>query len=440
MGPFPVTGMLRAPDEASFYSIAAARLDGDDVPEIFGTRYVSTRYGDAVPVPFHEARNGPSNHLFQWRGGSWSDITEEAGLAEAGGRFSLSAQFVDATGDGRLDLYVVNDFGSNQLFERDRGASFRAVDSPVCDPGAGMGASWGDVDGDGDLDLHVTNMYSSAGRRLAFQESFGQELGEEAGACAAWPRGTRSTSRTRGRLRAERQRAHRDGPLGLGRGDDRLRPRRAARHLRAGGVPHGARTRRPLKRVLRRVAPQDVEGQGQRPRDQAGVTCLARWSAAFPGAGTRGTARGAPSVTGLSWTCPRSPVSTTWTTGVALRCDWDGDGDEDLWVRSRSGPALRYLENQQGTGRTIRVVSKVLVSSVDVDVEDRNGVERQLRLGRSSGTDGYLASSRSSRRRRSGTATRSSGSATRWRAAMAEACAAAATSGISSSSRRTVGS
>lgn len=81
---------------------------------------------------------------------------------------------------------------------------------------------------------------------------------------------------------------------------------------------------------------------------------------------------------------------------VALRCDWDGDGDEDLWVRSRSGPALRYLENQQGTGRTIRVVSKVLVSSVDVDVEDRNGVERQLRLVRSSGTDGYLASSRSS--------------------------------------------
>ena len=179
-GPFPVTGTLRAPDEASFYSIAAARLDGDPVPEIFGTRYVATRYGDAVPVPFHEARNGPSNHLFQWRAGSWSDITEKAGLAEVGGRFSLAAQFVDATGDGRLDLYVVNDFGSNQLFERDRGASFRPVDSPACDPGAGMGASWGDVDGDGDLDLHVTNMYSSAGRRLAFQESFGQGLGEEA--------------------------------------------------------------------------------------------------------------------------------------------------------------------------------------------------------------------------------------------------------------------
>lgn len=31
--------------------------------------------------------------------------------------------------------------------------------------------------------------------------------------------------------------------------------------------------------------------------------------------------------------------------GVA-RVDWDGDGDLDLWIRSRSAPGLRYMENQ----------------------------------------------------------------------------------------------
>lgn len=180
-GLFRVSGRLVAPDEASFYSIAAADINDDRVPEIYGTRYVTTRYADAVPVPFHEARNGPSNHLFQKKGGEWKDITEKAGLAEEGGRFSLSAQFVDANGDGRLDLYVVNDFGSNQLFEQQRRwGTFKAVESPINDAGAGMGAAWGDVDGDDDIDLYVTNMYSSAGRRTALQSTFGEGLEDAA--------------------------------------------------------------------------------------------------------------------------------------------------------------------------------------------------------------------------------------------------------------------
>ena len=36
---------------------------------------------------------------------------------------------------------------------------------------------------------------------------------------------------------------------------------------------------------------------------------------------------------------------------VALRCDWDGDGDLDLWLRFRSGPTLRFLENHSDPER-----------------------------------------------------------------------------------------
>lgn len=173
-GPFRMGGVGAAPDQASFYSLAAADVTGDGVPEIFGTRYVTTRYADAIPIPFEEAQNGPTNHLFQLVDGQLEDITERAFPGGAGTQFSLSAAFFDADGDFYTDLYVVNDFGSNRLFKGSRAGVFEDVteSSGLADPGAGMGATFGDFDGDGSQDVYVTNMYSSAGRRVAWQPEF----------------------------------------------------------------------------------------------------------------------------------------------------------------------------------------------------------------------------------------------------------------------------
>ena len=173
-GTFEVGGWCVAPDETPFYGISATDFDGDGDLDIYGSRYVRSQYGESVPIPFHEARNGPSNHLFRNTDRGFVDVTAPLGLRSAGGeRFTLAAHFIDLDGDGRDELYVVNDFGSNQLFVFSGGKYRDRTDKlGAADPGAGMGAAWSDYDQDGDLDLYVTNMFSSAGRRVAFAEAF----------------------------------------------------------------------------------------------------------------------------------------------------------------------------------------------------------------------------------------------------------------------------
>lgn len=66
--------------------------------------------------------------------------------------------WADYDNDGWQDLYVVN-FGANTLFHNDQGTGFTDVtnEAGVDDAGKGTSASWADYDNDGDLDLYVAN-------------------------------------------------------------------------------------------------------------------------------------------------------------------------------------------------------------------------------------------------------------------------------------------
>jgi hypothetical protein len=67
----------------------------------------------------------------------------------------------DVDGDGRHDLYFVNQAGANELWKNEGGGRFRNVtgDAGVALPGRiGVSASFGDVDDDGDQDLFVTTV------------------------------------------------------------------------------------------------------------------------------------------------------------------------------------------------------------------------------------------------------------------------------------------
>lgn len=173
-GRFTPYRSMRASTDAAFYSLAAADYDLDGDLDIYGCRYVKIRYGLSVPLPFHDAENGPPNHLLRNDGpAGFTDVTAEVGLSQHNTRFSLSATWIDYDNDGDPDLYVANDFGRNNLY-RNEGGKFMdvAAVSGTQDQAAGMGVSWSDVDNDGDFDLYVSNMFSAAGQRIAYQPKF----------------------------------------------------------------------------------------------------------------------------------------------------------------------------------------------------------------------------------------------------------------------------
>ncbi len=94
------------------------------------------------------------SRLFERRGSSFVDVTDRSGLPEG----ARHAAFADYDNDGRVDLYLVRQTGPNRLFRNEGGGRF-ADRTRACglalDGSVGRTALWLDADGDGSLDLFV---------------------------------------------------------------------------------------------------------------------------------------------------------------------------------------------------------------------------------------------------------------------------------------------
>lgn len=146
------------------FSAVAGDVNRDGRLDIYVTSY--NRYGQITPDSWFRATNGTQNLLFVSQpDGRYIEEAEKWGVDDR--RWSYAAEFVDINSDGKIDLYVANDFGE-KAFYINKGDRFvdEAASRGVLDPGNGMGVSFGDFNNDGLLDLHVSNMSSTAGNRI----------------------------------------------------------------------------------------------------------------------------------------------------------------------------------------------------------------------------------------------------------------------------------
>jgi hypothetical protein len=119
------------------------------------------RITEGLHVPENFERSNPRywNRLYrQNRDGSFLDVTQAAGLSNAGnGNYGMGVAVGDYDNDGNADLYVTS-YGKNVLYHNNGDGTFTDVTAKAGVAGGGWSVSAGffDYDNDGKLDLFVT--------------------------------------------------------------------------------------------------------------------------------------------------------------------------------------------------------------------------------------------------------------------------------------------
>ena len=139
--------------------VALLDYNNDGLLDIFFVN--SGRLDDPVKLPAKFSRGAPAywNRLYRQNpDGSFTDVTEQAGLARAGeANYGMGVAAGDYDNDGFTDIYVTS-YGHNTLYHNNGDGTFTDVTARAGVGGGGWSASAGffDYDNDGRLDLFVT--------------------------------------------------------------------------------------------------------------------------------------------------------------------------------------------------------------------------------------------------------------------------------------------
>ena len=139
--------------------IALLDYNNDGLLDIFFVN--GGKISSVMPSPVSFERSNPKywNRLYrQNKDGSFTDVTEAAGLSKAGdGNYGMGAAVGDYDNDGYPDLFVTS-YGKNILYHNNGNGTFTDVTAKAGVAGGGWSESAGfvDYDNDGYLDLFVT--------------------------------------------------------------------------------------------------------------------------------------------------------------------------------------------------------------------------------------------------------------------------------------------
>ena len=130
------------------------------LPEAAGCSYKGIQVACGPP-----GLDGGKNLLYRNNGdGTFTDVSEKAGMWNTIGTYGLSVTVADLDNDGWPDIYVANDSTAATYYQNQKDGTFKdlAIEagiaySPDGKPQAGMGVAVGDFNRDGLLDIVKTN-------------------------------------------------------------------------------------------------------------------------------------------------------------------------------------------------------------------------------------------------------------------------------------------